>query len=135
MHDWFANGHQDVIKTFKYDSMGRKTEENKMFLDFFGALNNMITFKYDIKGNKINEIKDSHGDGKPEEEYTFEYDSVGNIIKKICVDYNYGRSVSTTTFKYDNKRRKTEETHWCLDSNGRPAVIHTDKYDSTGELL
>ena len=67
--------------TYKYDVKGNKIESN--FYNADGSLDGKVTYKYDEKGNMIEE-NDYRADGILESKrtYKYEFDTTGNWIKK-----------------------------------------------------
>ena len=116
------------------------------------------SYKYDSKGNKIEEIEKSEYDSDKEnsslgDKKTYKYDSKGHIIE--YKEYYFSETAtSKLTYAYDSKGNKIQETYYdkdgeietkylyTFDTNGNKIEKHydydgdltTSKYDTNGNI-
>lgn len=72
------SGNIEGKSTYKYDDKGNKIEENWYNPDC--SFNDKSTYKYDDKGNEI-EWNSYNADGSLDNKYTYQYDDMGNQIE------------------------------------------------------
>jgi hypothetical protein len=78
------NGSLSVSTKYKYDEKGFMIEENKEHFPEIDILSKKITYKYDLHGNKIEEISDGKFGGKWT--FKYEYDLHHNWTKQIAFE-------------------------------------------------
>jgi hypothetical protein len=86
-------------KTYKYDEKGNKIEENIYNDD--GSLAFKKTYKYDEKGNKIESNKyNADGSLSPKYTITYKYDIMGNWIKQTTIKDGKPTQLSERVIEY-----------------------------------
>ena len=70
--------HELEREEFTYDQNGRVIEEKKYKLN---ELSKQIKYKYDIKGNKVEEIQYLPS-GKMDKQYHYKYDALGRKVER-----------------------------------------------------
>jgi len=119
-------------ETFKYDQqeniIEKRFESNN---SMFGESSHKYTYKYDKKGNKIEENRYNYK-GELEDKVVYKYDSSGNKIEKN--NYNSkGELRSKETYKYDNKGNEIEENWYNSEGELEDKVVY--KYDSSANKI
>lgn len=87
------------------------------------------TYKYDDNNRAIEWVLKVSGNLATDATITFRYDNKGNKVEEISTDKNPGKS-SRKTFKYDSEGRETEEADY--DADGKLSMISSYSYDSKG---
>jgi hypothetical protein len=89
----------DSKRTYKYDDKGNKIEENSYKTD--GSLNYRWTYKYDNKGNKIERnTYNSDGSLGDKTTYKYEFDKQGNWSKRIEVKDEMAKYILERQYEY-----------------------------------
>lgn len=126
---------EQTTTTFKYDSKGNLIQEKT---SYGHESSYEISYKYDSKGNKIYMKSNKFG---IKSEVFYEYDSRGNLVLEKTADGH------ETVYEYDSTGRlikKTEaqsETIYIYDSEGKlsskqdDSSVRTYKYDSKGRII
>jgi hypothetical protein len=130
LHYW-PDSVSDLI-TFKYDLKGRKVE--KRWKDSNDYIDEVGTFKYDKKGNNI-ERRRSETDGNLLRKTAYKYDEYGNKIEEVIISFA-DTTHERRTFKYDRDNNMIEEFSFTSDDS----VVHQYRYkyiefDRTGNWL
>ncbi|MGE0021491.1 MAG: hypothetical protein AB7S72_17590 [Draconibacterium sp.] len=118
----------------KWDDKNRVIEH--CVFDNYGNLNLKRTFKFDDKGNKIEEGWQSASHSDPTK-FTYrkhinKYDDENNLISKFIEDNIDGSLSPEETYKYDAKGNMVEEKHF---SDGSIFSIKKCTYDNVGKLI
>jgi hypothetical protein len=124
---------------YTYDENGRDREEANYFAD--GTLENLLTYSYDGKGNRTEEIvkQQVHPEHFTPMRYdvyvttrtTYEYDDKGNKIKELHFSPD-GSLYSTWLFRYDFRNLVINEQR--IDKIGRLESEFIYKYDKNRRL-
>ena len=120
---------------YAYDREGKLT---KQIYRCFAECNDsgqeevtLTSYKYDRKGQLIEEVSLDSSQGKQVCKFTHQYDENGNMTETTA----YGeedKPTGRTTDKYDDKLRKVEE---CIyNQNGRLSTKTTYEYNADGRL-
>ena len=130
LHYW-PDSVSDLI-TFKYDLKGRKIE--KRWKDSNDYIDEVATFKYDKKGNNI-ERRRSETDGNLLRKAAFKYDALGNKTEEVNISFD-DSTHERKTFKYDKDNNMVEEFSFTSDDS----VVHQYRYkylefDTAGNWL
>ena len=115
-----------ISKTF--DTKDNLLQETNYTAD--GKINKDFIYKYDNKGNVIEE--EQHLYGKFSLRKKFTYDSSGNLVK-IVYEKSGGESFTNNTYSYDSRGLLVEES-WYNESKDKYSSKKY-KYSSTGNLL
>ena len=115
------------VLTYKYDKNGNKIEENSTWSDHSGH-----KIIYDSKGREI-EVYNKYSAGILLHEKTYKYDELDNKIEEIKYDQivNIGGVESRTLSKYSEKNKITEEI--VYDWQGR--LLEYSSYDNNGKII
>ena len=122
------NGNISKKQTWKYDDKGNKIEDIQYEN---GKIIFEDTWKYDDKGNEIEYIS-YHNKGNRKivsMKTTSKYDDKGNKIESTYYEDQYGNIIS----KYDDKGNRIEYIRY--DRNGKIDIKETWKYDSQGNKM
>jgi len=113
-----------------YDRDGRLIDQLTYTPD--GSYSLKCTYRYE--GAKAIEwdAKIDSKDWKIDARTTFKYDKKGNKIEQITIDKDTSKS-QKTVFKYDSKNQKTAEVHFSL--SGKLMSTTAYKYDSSGKQV
>jgi hypothetical protein len=126
------DGSLDWKYTYKYDDKGNKIEENRHYPDGPGG---KTTYKYDYKGNMIEENEYTASE-KWWSKNTYKYDNEGNIIESGSYYKSDSILYQITIYQYDNEGNLIEENEY--DSTGTyvyPYRQKTYKYDDAGNVI
>lgn len=124
----FENTTENSITTFKYDGKGNKIEENEVAND--KKYSGRMVYKYDGKGNEIEETSYST-DGKVTGITTFKYDDKGYQIEWVSKKGD-GQLTWKLTCRYDNNGNKIEGASYHSEMG--PDYHWTEKNDNKGRL-
>ena len=118
--------------TYKYDVKGNKIEKN-YYNAYNGTLWKKYTYKYDEKGN---EIEDNHynGDGSLLSKHTCKYDEKGRMIEENSYNAD-GSLYSKYTSKYDEKGNKIEYNEYNADGSLESKRTYKYEFDATGNWI
>ena len=92
---------------YNYNSNGKVIEKKEVFENQNTFLSQ--SYKYDDKGNKIEEV--SYRTYPLPEKITYKYDSIGNIIEEVRYDKN-GIIYRKLGFEYNKNGKKVEENYF-----------------------
>jgi hypothetical protein len=118
LHYW-PDSVSDLI-TFKYDLKGRKVE--KRWKDSNDYIDEVTTFRYDKKGNNI-ERRRSETDGSLLKKAAFKYDAFGNKTEEVNISFD-DSTHERKTFRYDKDNNMIEEFSYISDDS----VVHQYRY-------
>ena len=115
--------------TYKYDSKGNKLEEN--WYNSKGELEYKYTYKYDSKGNKV-EKNSYNSEEKLKERIVYKYDAKGNEVETIGYD-SEGKFEGKIVYEYDDKGNKIAEIQY--NSEGKFGEKFIYEYDIKGNKI
>ncbi len=123
-----------TLYTFIYDEKGNQIEEN--IYEEGNTLSTKYVSTFNEKGQTIELLGyNMDMDGKVFIRYTYKYDEKGNEIEEIC-EHDNGDSKDTHTYKYDKEGRIIEKcTYTWYEKMDESSYKETYTYDIHGNLI
>jgi len=121
----------DFVLVYKYDDKGNMINEEKRYRS--GITDDKKEYSYDSSGNKVGFIRYT-AEGKIIERFSYAYHKNGNLAEENKYD-SVGMLISRLVYKYDEKNNETERSRYL--SSGKPEVQITwdYEYDKQGNWI
>ena len=123
---WDENGKRLYKCTYAYDKDNKATLWH--FITDRDSSEANVTFKYDDKGNTIEQLW-ADSDPTQSMKTTYKYDDNGNVLEETRYDGD-GKIRTVTSSKYDAKGNQTEFVY--KDKDGKIRMKQTAAYDGNG---